>query len=202
MFVPLLVAALNAGQRLQLFIGLSDGGSVRLEETVITAQDCHDRHALLCRTLEVVTDDVRVALLQLFSTRGLPREDGQEGLVLPLNFSAFDPRDFGAFADPCSDHFFVLAVIVVGGIMIGQPLRAIPHFPHGPHGGGECQKTMFSVKSKKGSFGAETQYVQRQKRGERARTLSSVGRITILLQHCLSRRSKINRDGSLFISFD
>src|SRR5271165_1971309 len=83
MFVPLLVAALNAGQRLQLFIGLSDGGSVRLEETVITAQDCHDRHALLCRTLEVVTDDVRVALLQLFSTRGLPREDGQEGLVRP-----------------------------------------------------------------------------------------------------------------------
>jgi hypothetical protein len=37
---------------------------MRFKETLITAQNRHDRDRLLCRTLEVVTDDVRVALLE------------------------------------------------------------------------------------------------------------------------------------------
>src|SRR5260370_29282639 len=46
------------------------------------------------------------------------------------------------------------AVVVVGGVMIAEPLRAVAHFSHCPHGGGECQKTIISVNSKK-QFGAE-----------------------------------------------
>ena len=58
---------------------------MRFKEAVVTAQNRHDRDRLLYRTLEVVTDDVRVALLELLSARGLSREDGQERLVLGLN---------------------------------------------------------------------------------------------------------------------
>src|SRR5258705_13048520 len=128
-FATLLVATLDAGQRFERLVSLGHSGAMRFKETLITAQNRHDRDRLLYRTLEVVTDDVRVALLELLSARGLSREDGQERLVLGLNRAPFYAQDFGAFADPCSDYFFAFAVIVVCGIMIGQhcaPSRIFP----------------------------------------------------------------------------
>jgi hypothetical protein len=44
---------------------------------------------------------------------------------------------------------FALAIVVVGGIVVTQPLGAIAHFSHRPHAGGECQKTIVSVKYQK-----------------------------------------------------
>src|SRR4029077_12959531 len=83
-FATLLVAALDAGQRFERLVSLGHSGAMRFKKAAVTAQNRHDRDRLLCRTLEVVTDDVRVALLEFFSARGLPREDGQERLVLGL----------------------------------------------------------------------------------------------------------------------
>jgi hypothetical protein len=80
-----LVAALNARQCLQLLIALSYGGSVCLEEALITAQDCHDRHRLLRAALEVVSDDIRIPLLEIFPGRSLPGEDAQKSRVLRLD---------------------------------------------------------------------------------------------------------------------
>src|SRR5258705_5048736 len=80
-FATLLVAALDAGQRFERLVSLGHSGAMRFKEAVVTPQNRHDRDRLLCRTLEIVTDDVRVALLELLSARGLPRVDGHERLV-------------------------------------------------------------------------------------------------------------------------
>src|SRR5258705_1251696 len=84
-FATLLVAALDAGQRFERLVSLGHSGAMRFKETLITAQNRHDRERLLCRTLELVTDDVRVPLLELLSAPGLPREHGPEHLVLGLD---------------------------------------------------------------------------------------------------------------------
>jgi hypothetical protein len=55
-------------------------------------------------------------------------------------------EDFGSLSGPGTDDVFTLAIVVVGGIVVTQPLGAIAHFRHRPHAGGECQKTIFSVK--------------------------------------------------------
>ncbi len=84
-FVPLLVSPLNARERFERFVSLGHSGVMRLKEAVITAQFCHDRDRLLRRPLEVVTDDVGLALLQLFSTGCVTGEDAQKSRVLWLD---------------------------------------------------------------------------------------------------------------------
>ena len=58
------------------------------------------------------------------------------------------------------------AVVVVGGVMIAEPLRAVAHFSHCPHGGG--QKAVWSRDNAKSVESAPA-------------ALSSVGRIASLL---------------------
>src|SRR5271165_2907701 len=95
-----------------------------------------------------------------------------------------------------------LAVVVVSRVVIAEPLSAIAHFGHCPHAGGECQKIIFSVKSKKTGLEQRRNTSNAKSVESDPWRASSVGRIASLLQNCLSRRSKINRDVSLFISFD
>src|SRR5271166_3847787 len=95
-----------------------------------------------------------------------------------------------------------LAVVVVSRVVIAEPLSAIAHFGHCPHVGGECQKIIFSVKSKKTGLEQRRNTSNAKSVESDPGQASSVGRIASLLQNCFSRRSKINRDVSLFLSFD
>jgi hypothetical protein len=79
----------------------------------------------------------------------LPRKEPQERLVLRLDLLAGYAEDFGSFSGPGTDDVFTLAIVIVGGIVVAQPLGAIAHFSHRPHAGGECQKTIVSVKYQK-----------------------------------------------------
>jgi hypothetical protein len=96
--------------------------------------------------LEVVTDDFRVMRFEFLSFWRLPRKEPQERLVLRLDLLAGYAEDFGSLSGPGTDDVFILAIVVVGGIVVTQPLGAIAHFRHRPHAGGECQKTIVSVK--------------------------------------------------------
>src|SRR5712675_3002913 len=63
----------------------------------------------------------------------LPREEPQERLVLRLDFLAGYAEEFGSFSGPGTHDVFTLAIVIVGGIVVTQPLGAIAHFSHRPH---------------------------------------------------------------------
>jgi hypothetical protein len=46
-------------------------------------------------------------------------------------------------------NYFVRTITPQGEQVVAQPLGAIAHFSHRPHAGGECQKTIVSVKYQK-----------------------------------------------------
>src|SRR5467141_1102810 len=71
--------------------------------------------------------------LQLLAFWRLPREEPQERLVLRLDLLAGYAEDFGSFSGPGTHDVFTLAIVIVGGIVVTQPLGAIAHFSHRPH---------------------------------------------------------------------
>src|SRR6267378_1086016 len=78
--------------------------------------------------------------LQLLALWRLPRKEPQERLVLRLDLLAGYAEEFGSFTGPRTDDVFTLAIVIVGGIMVTQPLGAIAHFRHRPHWGRRLAK--------------------------------------------------------------
>src|SRR6267154_1306509 len=70
----------------------------------------------------------------------LPREEPQEGLVLRLDLVAGYAEEFGSFTGPGTHDVFTLAIVIVGGIVVTEPLGAIAHFSHRPHWGRRLAK--------------------------------------------------------------
>src|ERR1700730_12901971 len=68
--------------------------------------------------------------LQLLAFWRLPRKEPQEGLVLRLDLLAGYAEEFGSFSGPGTHDVFTLAIVIVGGIVVTQPLGAIAHFSH------------------------------------------------------------------------
>src|ERR1700730_15497777 len=79
--------------------------------------------------------------LQLLAFWRLPRKEPQEGLILRLHFLAGYAEEFGSFSGPGTHDVFTLAIVVVGGIVVTQPLGAIAHFSHRPHWGRRLAKS-------------------------------------------------------------
>src|SRR5258708_34400287 len=79
--------------------------------------------------------------LELLAFWRLPREEPQERLVLWLDFLAGYAEDFGSLSGPGTNDVFTLAIVIVGGIVVTQPLGAIAHFRHRPHWGRRLAKS-------------------------------------------------------------
>src|SRR3984893_4320461 len=97
---------------------------------------------------------MRFELLALWR---LPRKEPQERLVLRLDLLAGYAEEFGSFSGPGTHDVFTLAIVIVGGIVVTQPLGAIAHFSHRPHWGRRLAKSPLRGKAR---FGAETQYAK------------------------------------------
>src|ERR1700738_208088 len=83
---------------------------------------------------------MRFELLALWR---LPRKEPQERLVLRLDLLAGYAEEFGSFSGPGTHDVFTLAIVIVGGIVVTQPLGAIAHFSHRPHWGRRLAKSPF-----------------------------------------------------------
>src|ERR1700759_4173197 len=90
----------------------------------------------------------------------LPREEPQERLVLRLDLLAGYAEEFSSFTGPGTHDMFTLAIAIVGGIMVTQPLGAIAHFSHRPHWGRRLAKSPFRRQPWKKGLGAEMQYAK------------------------------------------
>src|ERR1700686_2780327 len=83
--------------------------------------------------------------LQLLAFWRLPRKEPQELLVLRLDLLAGYAEEFGSFSGPGTQDVFTLAIVIVGGIVVTQPLGAIAHFSHRPHWGRRLAKSPLSL---------------------------------------------------------
>src|ERR1700737_233717 len=104
---------------------------------------------------------MRFELLALWR---LPRKEPQERLVLRLDLLAGYAEEFGSFSGPGTHDVFTLAIVIVGGIVVTQPLGAIAHFSHRPHWGRRLAKNPLRGQARQNrfgaEFGAETQYAK------------------------------------------
>src|ERR1700730_19239832 len=98
--------------------------------------------------------------LQLLALWRLPRKEPQERLVLRLDLLAGYAEEFGSFSGPGTHDVFTLAIVIVGGIVVAQPLGAIAHFSHGPHWGRRLAKNPLRGQAGQNRFGAETKYAK------------------------------------------
>src|ERR1700737_2185579 len=100
---------------------------------------------------------MRFELLALWR---LPRKEPQERLVLRLDLLAGYAEEFGSFSGPGTHDVFTLAIVIVGGIVVTQPLGAIAHFSHRPHWGRRLAKNPLRGQARQNRFGAERQYAK------------------------------------------
>src|ERR1700730_18076119 len=98
--------------------------------------------------------------LQLLALWRLPRKEPQERLVLRLDLLGGYAEEFGSFSGPGTHDVFNLAIVIVGGIVVTQPLGAIAHFSHRPHWGRRLAKNPLRGQARQNRFGAETQYAK------------------------------------------
>src|ERR1700680_1737906 len=87
--------------------------------------------------------------LQLLALWRLPRKEPQERLVLRLDLLAGYAEEFSSFSGPGTHDVFTLAIVIVGGIVVTQPLGAITHFSHRPHWGRRLAKSPFKRQLRK-----------------------------------------------------
>src|ERR1700738_5120161 len=98
--------------------------------------------------------------LQLLALWRLPRKEPQERLVLRLALLGGYGAEIGSFSGPGTHDVFTLAIVIVGGIVVTQPLGAIAHFSHRPHWGRRLAKNPLRGQARQNRFGAETQYAK------------------------------------------
>src|ERR1700738_2923636 len=79
--------------------------------------------------------------LQLLALWRLPRKEPQERLVLRLALLGGYGAEIGSFSGPRTHDVFTLAIVIVGSIVVTQPLGAIAHFSHRPHWGRRLAKS-------------------------------------------------------------
>jgi hypothetical protein len=79
---------------------------------------------------------------------------------LRLDLLAGYAEEFGSLSDPGTHYVFTLAIVIVGGIVVTEPLGAIAHFSHRPHWGRRLAKSPFRRQPSKKGLGAETQYAK------------------------------------------
>src|ERR1700731_1389802 len=53
------------------------------------------------------------------------------------------PKNSAPWPDPGTHDVFTLAIVIVGGIVVTEPLGAIAHFRHRPHWGRRLAKSPF-----------------------------------------------------------
>src|SRR3984893_8733880 len=92
---------------------------------------------------------MRFELLALWR---LPRKEPQNRLVLRLDLLAGYAEEFGSFSGPGTHDVFTLAIVIVGRIVVTEPLGAVAHFRHRPHWARRPAKSPFRRQPRKKGF--------------------------------------------------